>query len=992
MRKSFFVFPLIWLILTPALYSQTHFTFTRNTGNQATVAVPLDANPSVGDTMLVAGDEIGVFTPAGLCVGAGVWRGNENIAITIWGNNTQTQVIDGMLPGEVINYRIWRRATGIEYMNVSVEYSIGDSIYEHNGVYALSEITAEIADTTTILSPQLISPENGEEHIPLSTDFHWNSVDNSHFYHFQLTVSEEFDSLLVDVADLTDTTYSSSDMSTYTEYFWRVRAGRIDAFGPWSEIYSFTTVVGVPVIERIEPDSGVIPDTLDITFIGDNYFEGITRIEADTGLHVVSYSVLNKAELTAVVEITLEARSGENTFRLINDGPGGGESNSILFYVRALSDTTLTAPQLIMPENGDLHIPLEPTFGWHSVQNADSYNFQLSVSESFDSLIVNTSNLTDTVVTASGLATFTEYFWRVGARRADAPGPWSNIFSFTTVTGIPVIENIEPDSGALLETVEVTFTGDNYFEGITQIEADTGLMVISHVVTGRTQLVSSISIGPEARLGENSIKLINDTPGGGESNTISFYVTPITQTLSGRITDVNNNSGLNDIRVIASGEYESETRTDSTGYYEFTDILYGTVRIVITAQRHGFVFEPDSIVIDDPVVSDISGLNFTGERIFYVIIASAGENGTIIPSDTVFVQPNSDQGFIFIPDPGFTISAVILDGDTLEITRTLEFINVTDDHFIYVGFRRIGDVISDGSVDIADLTELIDYILGNVVLTGGSILSADIDTNKIVDFRDAILLRDALLNRIDPDSSLILPDDNFTDNESPSDKISAIIEARRDGLHVSLDNDVPVKGLLIVLRSVGGFETGEGPRYITDRANDMQIMTHVRDDILRILIYNWENNPLESEGGLLLGLPVTIPENGSLDLLRMTASVSVDSVILNRNVSVDASVRSIFPPTIYSLSDNYPNPFNSTTQIQYEVPELNGGDAYFLVQIFSLLGEKVKTLAKGDHAPGTYTVSWDGTNNEGHRVASGVYIYRVWNPIYHSAKKMVFVK
>ena len=97
-------------LMSHSLYSM-HFTFTSTTGNDMTVAVPDTANPTFDGSPLLAGDEIGAFTPSGLCVGASVWQETGNIAITVWGHNDQKSVIDGMTPGDTIKYRVWRASS-----------------------------------------------------------------------------------------------------------------------------------------------------------------------------------------------------------------------------------------------------------------------------------------------------------------------------------------------------------------------------------------------------------------------------------------------------------------------------------------------------------------------------------------------------------------------------------------------------------------------------------------------------------------------------------------------------------------------------------------------------------------------------------------------------------------------------------------------------------------------------------------------------------------
>ena len=78
--------------------------------------------------------------------------------------------------------------------------------------------------------------------------------------------------------------------------------------------------------------------------------------------------------------------------------------------------------------------------------------------------------------------------------------------------------------------------------------------------------------------------------------------------------------------------------------------------------------------------------------------------------------------------------------------------------------------------------------------------------------------------------------------------------------------------------------------------------------------------------------------------------------------------------TSFLLMSNYPNPFNSVTHLRFEVTGLE----FVELTIYDVLGRKVKTLVNERKAAGTYTVQWDGTDDAGQPVASGVYLYRLW--------------
>ena len=93
-------------------------------------------------------------------------------------------------------------------------------------------------------------------------------------------------------------------------------------------------------------------------------------------------------------------------------------------------------------------------------------------------------------------------------------------------------------------------------------------------------------------------------------------------------------------------------------------------------------------------------------------------------------------------------------------------------------------------------------------------------------------------------------------------------------------------------------------------------------------------------------------------------------------------------PATYSLDQNYPNPFNPSTSIQFSIPE--GGPVS--LSIYNVLGRKVRTLADGFFASGTHSFTWDGRDDDGALVSSGVYLYRIDAANFTQTRKMVLMK
>ncbi len=93
-------------------------------------------------------------------------------------------------------------------------------------------------------------------------------------------------------------------------------------------------------------------------------------------------------------------------------------------------------------------------------------------------------------------------------------------------------------------------------------------------------------------------------------------------------------------------------------------------------------------------------------------------------------------------------------------------------------------------------------------------------------------------------------------------------------------------------------------------------------------------------------------------------------------------------PTQFSLSANYPNPFNPETKIDYSINR----SCQVKLEIFNILGQKIKTLVDEHQSVGKKDVVWDGRNENGEQVTSGVYFYRIQAGDYSQTKKMVLMK
>ncbi|MFQ6094303.1 MAG: cohesin domain-containing protein, partial [bacterium] len=153
-----------------------------------------------------------------------------------------------------------------------------------------------------------------------------------------------------------------------------------------------------------------------------------------------------------------------------------------------------------------------------------------------------------------------------------------------------------------------------------------------------------------------------------------------------------------------------------------------------------------------------------------------------------------------------------------------------------------------------------------------------------------------------------------------------------------------------------------------------------------------------TEGGDILRIVFEITSSeqkqGSSELTFSTATANdrkVAHLTSGEVVFKELEVPSPLPEA-FELSQNYPNPFNPTTTIRYAVPKKFADGVKVNLKIFNIEGQMVRSLVNEDRAPGFYSVVWDGKNDRGEWVSSGLYFYAVSVGEFKATRKMIFLK
>ncbi len=152
----------------------------------------------------------------------------------------------------------------------------------------------------------------------------------------------------------------------------------------------------------------------------------------------------------------------------------------------------------------------------------------------------------------------------------------------------------------------------------------------------------------------------------------------------------------------------------------------------------------------------------------------------------------------------------------------------------------------------------------------------------------------------------------------------------------------------------------------------------------------------DAEGNYKLGFPdpglfTILAHRPSYDTTTVTfmaeeGESKTFDIVVNSVTSVDEQ-KSVIPAS-YSIEQNYPNPFNPNTTIRYSLPE----KTYVRLKVFDTLGRQVRVLFDGEQLQGEQQTFWNGRDNSGRLVASGVYFYRIETDAFRKTTKMLFIQ
>jgi hypothetical protein len=234
-------------------------------------------------------------------------------------------------------------------------------------------------------------------------------------------------------------------------------------------------------------------------------------------------------------------------------------------------------------------------------------------------------------------------------------------------------------------------------------------------------------------------------------------------------------------------------------------------------------------------------------------------------------------------------------------------------------------------------------------------------------------------------------------------KGSGEVGTQHNVVQVSMTNDTSVIALQLAITDVPDFIKPDTVWMAARAANFMVSSQEDSLGVFHILIYSFDKTAAIAAGsGAILNIGYTVEPGAAnfsaLDLIFYTlptvvvpGSVKIPVMAVSGKFIVGSTAvesRGELAPEHYSLGQNFPNPFNPSTRIAFQMPRREKA----MLEIFNVLGQRIRTLVNEEMSPGLHEVMWDGLDDRGLQAAGGVYLYRMRAGSFVDYKRMAYMR
>ena len=412
-----------------------------------------------------------------------------------------------------------------------------------------------------------------------------------------------------------------------------------------------------------------------------------------------------------------------------------------------------------------------------------------------------------------------------------------------------------------------------------------------------------------------------------------------------------------------------------------------------------FVTMPDSLTPDTLNAQDIAIDAVDADLIKKVYINIYESTLTLSETTHLFVES----------DPVVTVDSLVYTGTLPETVEVAKSIPAKD-----LATKIAVDLIAIDAADDTVTSDKVSYLIApkrgkrNMSLARTNVadlmrcvyLVAGVAVPRVVDWFGLDLDQSGAFDALDLEAVLAIWRGTGTLLASASGELASeakvelsyeAVDKANANLMVSLENNgILNMGVFRVKYDTEKYVLGDASA--TGRLEDLTVVSHNNEaeGEYSIVVVNVNGRPIVSGTGVILTIPVSaVGEKfdgiGEISLLSAGFESSVTT-----ELSREALALKVALPKAFALSQNFPNPFNPSTTIAFDIPE--GKEVSVRLNVYNMRGQLVRTLVNELKSEGSYQIQWDGTDNYGRRVSSGVYFYRITTGEFSQTRKMVILK
>ncbi len=308
---------------------------------------------------------------------------------------------------------------------------------------------------------------------------------------------------------------------------------------------------------------------------------------------------------------------------------------------------------------------------------------------------------------------------------------------------------------------------------------------------------------------------------------------------------------------------------------------------------------------------------------------------------------------------------------------------------------HFGDVNLDKYVNVADLVNVVAYIVGTYGLPPRNFATADVVRDAFVNVIDLVGIVNLIFG---------LPVNPSPVQNNNNDGLFATLKIEHDDLSAGQLTKLNVRGEFP--DDIAGVQMQidydpdaieiDRPELAEASGGFFLAYNNDHNGRIRMVLYSrepWKQDELIQAGiGDILRLPARIKQNISADdksQIRITeATLSSPNA---KGIPVEGTSPAL--PSTFTLYQNYPNPFNPTTRIEFDIKHEGGGRVENAeLHIYNILGQHIRTLVDGSVIAGRHSISWDATDDSGRPVSTGIYLYRLQVGDRSQTRKMLLLK